>query len=67
MTAPFSPLGHDNHVASCNATCIALPTNQPVSPVRNEGDLARVINQEQPMHPVYNYAFITDALERIEA
>ena len=63
VTAPFSPLGHDAHVPSSNATCMALPTNQPVAPARNEGELMREVNQEQPMHPVYHYAFIADAEE----
>jgi hypothetical protein len=63
ITAPFSPLGHDTHIASPNATCVALPTNQPIAPLRNEGDLMRVTNQEQPFHPIYHYAFITDAQE----
>ena len=39
-----------------NATCVALPTNQPIDPDRNQGDLMRVDNQEQPFHPIYNYA-----------
>jgi len=63
VTAPYSPLGHDAHVASANATCMALPTNQPVAPARNTGPLMRETNQEQPFHPVYHYAFITDAEE----
>ena len=63
ITAPFSPLGHDTQVESSNATCIALPTNQPVNPKRNEGDLMRVVNQEQAIHPIYSYAFVTDAEE----
>ena len=32
ITAPFSPLGQDTHIASRNATCVALPTNQPIAP-----------------------------------
>ncbi|HEY0524882.1 MAG TPA: hypothetical protein VGD08_15930, partial [Stellaceae bacterium] len=63
ITAPFSPLGQDTHIRSKNATCVALPTNQPINPLRNQGDLMRVTNQEQPFHPIYNYAFITDAEE----
>jgi hypothetical protein len=35
VTAPFSALGHDSHVATSNATCMALPTGQPVNPDRN--------------------------------
>ncbi len=63
ITAPFSPLGQDTHIASQNATCLALPTNQPIAPFKNHGDLIRKVNLEQPMHPIYNYAFITDAKE----
>lgn len=63
ITAPFSPMGHDAHLDSANASCIALPTNQPIDPPRNEGDLMRVENQEQSFHPLYNYAFITDLQE----
>ena len=63
ITAPFSPLGHDTHIGSENATCVALPTNQPIAPLRNQGDLMRITNQEQPFHPIYNYAFITDSVE----
>jgi hypothetical protein len=63
ISAPFSPLGHDTHIASADATCVALPTNQPIYPPRNQGDLMRKVNEEQPFHPIYNYAFITDAVE----
>ena len=60
---PFSRLGHDSDVDSSAASCVALPTNQPIHPPRNDGDLMRVENQEQPFHPMYNYAFVTDADE----
>jgi hypothetical protein len=63
ITAPFSPLGYDTRVASKDATCVALPTNQPIAPQRNQGDLMRVENQEQPFHPLYRYAVVTDAVE----
>ncbi|HEX2829472.1 MAG TPA: hypothetical protein VHP37_24210 [Burkholderiales bacterium] len=63
ITAPFSSAGHDTRIASTNATCVALPTNQPIAPFRNQGTLMRVTNQEQAFHPIYNYAFITDAEE----
>jgi hypothetical protein len=63
ITAPFSPLGHDTRVDTRDATCVALPTNQPIAPQRNEGDLMRVENQEQPFHPLYHYAVVTDAVE----
>jgi hypothetical protein len=63
ISAPFSPLGHDTHVPSKNATCVALPTNQAIAPTRNKGDLMRVTNMEQAFHPIYSYAFITDSEE----
>ncbi len=63
VTAPFSPLGHDTHVATRNAACLALPTNQPINPRRNTGELMRETNQEQPFHPIYSYAAIADADE----
>jgi hypothetical protein len=49
-------------VASKNATCMALPTGQPIAPERNTPEM-RKYNQEQAFHPIYNYAFITDAEE----
>lgn len=63
ITAPFSPLGHDTHIDSKNATCVVLPTTQPIQPSRNQGELMRVINEEQPFHPLYTYAYILDSEE----
>lgn len=63
ISAPFSAIGHDTHIASKNATCMALPTNQPIAPARNQGDLMRVTNEEQAFHPIYHYAFVVDAEE----
>lgn len=63
VSAPFSPLGHDAQVKTQNATCVALPTTQPIHPDRNKGDLMRKTNQEQPFHPIYNYALISDSQE----
>lgn len=63
ITAPFSPLGHDTRVNTANATCMALSTNQPINPLRNQGELMRVQNQEQPFHPLYSYAVVVDSLE----
>ncbi|SIO13024.1 LVIVD repeat-containing protein [Parasphingorhabdus marina DSM 22363] len=62
VKAPFSSLGHDTHVDTKNATCMALATNQPIAPTRNTKEL-REINEEQPFHPIYNYAVITDSEE----
>ncbi len=74
ITAPFSPLGHDTHISTENATCMALPTNQPIHPNRrNESwyglsaedmkNLINDVNQEQDFHPIYDYAVIIDAKE----
>jgi len=66
ITSPVSPLGQDTHVPSKNATCVALPTDQPIAPGRNTAAL-RADNQEQPFHPIYHYAFVTDAVEGLIA
>jgi hypothetical protein len=63
ITAPFSPLGQDTHISSREASCVALPTNQPINPARNAGNKMRIDNQERPQHPLYSYAYITDAQE----
>ncbi|HEX6376370.1 MAG TPA: multiheme c-type cytochrome [Allosphingosinicella sp.] len=64
VTAPFSPLGHDTRVDSRNATCVALPTNQPISIGRNEAIRRdHPENQEQAFAAIYRYAVITDAEE----
>jgi hypothetical protein len=63
ITTPFSPIGDNTHIASADATCVALPTNQPINPLRNVGEKMRVENQESAFHPMYNYAYITDAKE----
>jgi hypothetical protein len=63
ITAPVGPPGQRTYIASKNATCVALPTNQPIAPNKNIGKFMRVTNQEQPFHPIYNYALITDAEE----
>jgi hypothetical protein len=64
VTAPFSPLGHDSRVDSRNATCMALPTNQPISVGRNDSIRTNhPENQEQAFHPLYRYAVVTDSEE----
>ena len=62
VSGPFSKLGHDTHVATANATCIVLPTGQSIAPTRNTAAM-RDMNQEQPFHPLYHYALVTDAAE----
>lgn len=63
ITAPASPIGQNTHIPSADATCVALPTNQPINPAKNAGDMMRKDNLELPFHPLYNYAYITDARE----
>jgi len=68
ITAPFGPWGHNTRIASKNATCVVLPTTQPIHPDRQRKDeatkkLMYEINEEQPFKPIYDYAFITDAEE----
>lgn len=60
VTAPVSPLGQGAYVATTNATAVALPTTMPIDTRR----VHRPENQEQwPIHPLYSYAYITDAKE----
>jgi len=76
VSAPVSPLGQNTHVASANATCIALPTDQPIAPQRNERMAETMVpgpngtqvslreaNQEQAFHAIYHYAVVTDSVE----
>ena len=65
ITAPSSKRGHNTTIDSENATCLSLITTQPIAPERNQGELMRVINEEKPFHPIYNYAVITDSVEGI--
>ncbi len=67
LTAPFSAWGHDAHVASRDATCLALPTNQPIAPTRMTDPQERAENQEAALHALYHYAFVTDAEEGLIA
>jgi hypothetical protein len=62
VTAPVGPMGQRTTIASRNATCVALPTNQPIAPQKNTEKMQKE-NLEQPFHPIYNYALITDAQE----
>jgi len=59
VTAPVSPLGQRTHVPTRDATAVALPTNMPMA-LDREGDPA---NREQPIHPLYRYAYVSDREE----
>ncbi|MET0240691.1 MAG: multiheme c-type cytochrome [Sphingobium sp.] len=60
VTAPFR--NQSAHVATTNATCMAIPTGQAINPQRNTPEL-RALNQEQAFLPIYSYAAITDSVE----
>jgi hypothetical protein len=63
ITAPFSPFGHSSRIDTKNATCVAMPTTQPVRPDRARDPKQNAINLEKPMHPIYSYAAVTDLEE----
>ena len=75
ISSPYSPMGQDLQVATSNASCMALPTNQSIAPSRNPDEskdkarfeLMRKTNQEQAFHSIYHYAFISDAVEGLIA
>ncbi len=59
VTGPFSPLGHRTYVRSPFATSVAMP-----STLYNDPNRVRLpVNEEQPMHPMYGYVFVTDRKE----
>jgi hypothetical protein len=59
ISAPVSPFGQQAYVKTRFATGVALPTNQPI----NYGRIHNPANQEQPMHPLYRYAYVADRYE----
>jgi hypothetical protein len=63
ITAPFSPFGHSSRIDTKDATCVAMPTTQPVRPDRGRDPKQNAINLETPMHPIYSYAGVTDSKE----
>jgi hypothetical protein len=67
VTAPVSPLGQDTHVATRDATAVALPTNMPMALDRRPNEGAGPENREQPIHPIYRYAFVSDREEGLIA
>jgi hypothetical protein len=59
VTAPVSPLGQKLHVDTKDATSVALPATMTIDPSRTQ----LPENQEQKVHPLYDYAFVTDREE----
>jgi hypothetical protein len=59
VTAPVSPLGQRTYVRTPYCTAIALP-----STLSDDGMRTHLPeNQEQPIHPLYNYAYVLDRVE----
>ncbi|HWW61035.1 MAG TPA: hypothetical protein VN181_06690, partial [Thermoanaerobaculia bacterium] len=61
VSAPVSPIGQRTFVKTKNAMAVALPTNMPIAPTRTTQSAPE--NQEQPIHPLYRYAYIADREE----
>ncbi|HEU0104591.1 MAG TPA: hypothetical protein VFT38_00365, partial [Vicinamibacteria bacterium] len=59
VSAPVSPLGQRLYVKTKDATSVALPTTTSVDAQREVPPQ----NQEQKVHPLYDYAFVTDRTE----
>ncbi len=59
VSAPVSPLGQRLYVKTKDATSVALPTTTSVDAQRE----VLPQNQEQKVHPLYDYAFVTDRTE----
>ncbi len=62
VTSPVSPLGQRTRVATADAAAVALPTTMPVAPWRRTSD-EYPENREQPLHPIYHFAFVADREE----
>ena len=56
VSAPVSPLGQRTYVRTPWATSVALPSTLMNDPKRTRNP----VNEEQPISPIYNYAFVTD-------
>ncbi len=56
VSSPVSPLGQRTYVRTPDATSVALPSTLMNDPKRRRNP----VNEEQPISPIYNYAFVTD-------
>jgi hypothetical protein len=59
VTAPVSPFGQRLYVKTKYATAVATPTTLGVDPLRKQYP----DNEEQPIHPVYAFLYVTDREE----
>lgn len=56
VTAPVSPLGQRTSVKTSYTTSVALPSTLALDPAR----VRLPENEEQPIHPLYAYVYVTD-------
>ena len=61
VSAPVSPIGQHTSVRTKFASAVALPATMPMAPNRQTQFIPE--NQEQPIHPLYRYAYIADREE----
>jgi hypothetical protein len=59
VSAPVSPLGQRLSVETRDATSVVLPSTLTIDPGRKVDPA----NEEEPVHPLYDYAFVTDREE----
>jgi hypothetical protein len=61
VSAPVSPIGQRTFVKTSFAAAVALPSTMPMDPTRKTQFVPE--NEEQPIHPLYRYAYIADREE----
>jgi len=59
VSSPVSPLGQRTYVRTPYATSVALPGTLENDPKRRHNP----VNEEQPIHPLYGYVYVTDLKE----
>ncbi len=59
VSAPVSPIGQNTNVRTRYATAVAAPSTLAVDPARQR----LPENEEQPIHPMYAYIYVTDREE----
>jgi hypothetical protein len=59
ITAPVSPLGQRFYVRTKYATAVASPSTQALDPARSHN----AENEEQKIHPLYAFLYVTDKYE----
>ena len=68
VDSPFSKVGQKLYVRTKDATGVAVGSSAPLDPRRNPGQTADQrrwleLNEEQPLAPLFGYAFISDRQE----